>query len=81
VASLREQLKTLTFERDLADIKAKRLTGEVQTLQSQLASIQADRSILQNRLADRERYVQAVEASLGWRIVERIRKVLGRGWK
>lgn len=81
MASLREQLKTLTFERDLADIKAKRLTGEVQTLQSQLASIQADRSILQNRLADRERYVQAVEASLGWRIVERIRKVLGRGWK
>ncbi|MGZ7032800.1 MAG: hypothetical protein ACXVIJ_12615 [Thermoanaerobaculia bacterium] len=81
MASLREQLKTLTFERDLADLKAKRLTGELQTLQSRLASIQADRSILQNRLADRERYVQAVEASLGWRIVERIRKVLGRGWK
>ena len=74
-------MKKVAFERDLADVKAKRLTGEVQSLQSQLASLQADRTILQNRLADRERYLQAIEASRGWRVIERIRKVVGRGWK
>lgn len=59
----------------------RRLTGEVQSLQSQLASLQADRTILQNRLADRERYLQAIEVSLGWRVIERIRNAVGRGWK
>lgn len=78
---LREQLNKVVFERDLAEAKARRLTGEMQSLESQLASLQADRTLLQTRLADRERYLQAVEASLGWRMVERIRKVIGRGWK
>ncbi len=81
IASLREQLKKLAFDRDLAEVKAKRLTAELLALHSQLASLQADRTIQQNRLSDRERYVQAVESSLGWRVVERIRKVIGRGWK
>jgi prefoldin subunit 5 len=62
-------------------VKVRRLIGEVQSLQSQLASLQADRTILQNRLADRERYLQAIEVSLGWRVIERIRNAVGRGWK
>ena len=78
---LREQLNKVAFERDLAEAKARRLTGEMQSLESQLASLQADRTILQTRIADRERYLQAIEASLGWRIVERVRKAIGRGWK
>jgi uncharacterized protein YlxW (UPF0749 family) len=81
VAWLREELSKTSFERDLAEAKARRLTGEVQSLQSQLASLQADRTILQTRLADRERYLTAIEASLGWRIVERVRTMVGRGWK
>jgi hypothetical protein len=78
---LREQLNKMTFERDLAEAKAKRLTGEVQSLQSQLASLQADRTILQTRLSDRERYLSAIEDSAGWKMVERIRNLVGRGWK
>jgi len=81
VAALREALKKVAFERDLAEARAKRLTGELQTLQSQIASLQADRAILQARVADRDRYVQAIDASLGWRIIESMRKLVGRSWK
>lgn len=81
VALLREQLNKMTFERDLAEAKARRLTGEVQSLESQLASLQADRTILQTRLSDRERYLGAIERSRGWKMLERFRSLVGRGWK
>jgi Skp family chaperone for outer membrane proteins len=73
-------LQTTLFERDLARRIQKRLETEIQRLQNHVAAIEADRNALRQRLDERERYLGALHASRGWRILQALRGLFGRRW-
>ena len=68
------------FERDLARTEAARLGEELRRLERRVAQLDADRGSLQARLDERERYVGAIHASGGWKLLQSVRGLFGRRW-
>lgn len=74
------RVESLTFELELAQRVTARLESELRRLQQHAAALEADRAAIRNRLDERERYLLAVQRSIGWRALQWTRGLVGRRW-
>jgi septal ring factor EnvC (AmiA/AmiB activator) len=59
---------------------AARLEAELRRIEHQMAQVEADRAALQSRLDERDSYVAAIHRSGGWKLLQKIRDLVGRRW-
>lgn len=77
---LEVELSQLGFELELARSGKANVEAEVRRLERRVAQLEADRAALQSRLDERERYVGAIHASGGWKLLQYVRGLFGRKW-
>ncbi len=80
LARLRVRLAEAGFENTLARQGMDRLRAEIRKLERQLSNSEAARASLRSRLGERERYVSAIHASGGWKLLQFLRGLFGRRW-
>lgn len=73
-------LEELEHELALSREIRKRLDAEVRRLEARVRALEAEAGHLRNVLAERERYLAAIERSLVWRAAQRLRRLAGRAW-
>lgn len=81
LARLQVRLSEAEFERDLARLNSRRLADEIRRLEQRLVDSAADQASLKSQLDERAVYVDALHRSLGWRVLEAARGLLGRRWR
>lgn len=79
-ARLRASSEAAVFDRDLAFERERRTAAEVKRLELRLSETRAELAALRNRLEERERYLNAIHHSGGWRLLQGLRGLLGRRW-
>ncbi|KAA0252442.1 MAG: hypothetical protein EDX89_18465 [Acidobacteria bacterium] len=73
-------LEQALFERDVARRIRGRLETEIRRLHHHISLVEADRGALRQRLEERERYVAALHSSVGWKLLQWARGLVGRRW-
>jgi len=75
-----ERLEALEHELELGRAIRRRLDGEIRRLGARVGAVEADAAHVRNVLAERERYIGAIERSLVWRVAQALRRLVGRAW-
>ena len=75
-----ERLEALEHELELGREIRRRLDGEIRRLGARVGAVEADAAQVRNVLAERERYVAAIERSRVWRVAQALRRLVGRAW-
>ena len=75
-----ERLEALEHEIALGREIRRRLDGEIRRLGARVGAVEADAAQVRNVLAERERYVAAIERSRVWRVAQALRRLVGRAW-
>ena len=75
-----ERLEALEHEIELGREIRRRLDGEIRRLGARVGAVEADAAHVRNVLAERERYIGAIERSLVWRVAQALRRLVGRAW-
>lgn len=75
-----ERLEELEHELELGREIRRRLDGEIRRLAARVGAVEAEAAHLRNVLAERERYIGAVERSRVWRAAQALRRLVGRAW-
>lgn len=74
------RLEALRHELELGREIRQRLDGEVRRLAARIGALEAESAHLRDVLAERERYVSAIERSRVWRAAQALRRLAGRAW-
>lgn len=75
-----ERLAALEHELELGREIRRRLEGEIRRLGARVGAVEAEAAHVRNVLAERERYIGAIERSRVWRVAQGLRRLLGRAW-
>ncbi len=75
-----ERLEALEHQLELGREIRRRLDGEIRRLGARVGAVEADAAHVRNVLAERERYIGAIERSLVWRVAQALRRLVGRAW-
>ena len=79
-AETRSRLEQALFDLEMARAIRGRLEADRAQLGQRIAALEADRAALRKRLDERQSYIEAVNASAAWRIVQWVRALFGRKW-
>jgi predicted nuclease with TOPRIM domain len=79
-ARLAVRLEEARFEVELAQEARRRLEAETHRLETRLAALDSERESLRSRLDERERYIDGIHTSAGWRLIQAVRGWFGRRW-
>lgn len=79
-AGTREPLEQASFELELAREIQARLEADRAQLGQRIAALEADRTALRKRIDERQTYIEAINASAAWRLVQWVRGFFGRKW-
>lgn len=74
------RLDELEHELALSREIRRRLDGEIRRQEARVGSLEAEAGHLRSVLAERERYLAAIERSLVWRAAQKLRRLVGRSW-
>lgn len=75
-----DRLEALRHELELGREIRRRLDGEIRRLGARIGALESESAHLRNVLAERERYVAAIERSRVWRTAQALRRLVGRAW-
>jgi hypothetical protein len=79
-ARLRVLLEKAHFDLELSRQNAHRIERELRLIEHRLAQAEADQAAVQNRLDERNAYVEAIHRSAGWKLLQKARDLFGRRW-
>ncbi len=74
------RLEELEHELALSREIRRRLDGEIRRQEARIGALEAEAGHLRSVLAERERYLAAIERSLVWRAAQKLRRLAGRAW-
>lgn len=74
------RLEQALFDLEMARAIRERLEADRAQLGQRIAALEADRAALRKRIDERQSYIEAINASVAWRVVQRIRALFGRKW-
>jgi predicted metal-dependent hydrolase len=74
------RLEELEHELELIREIRRRLDGEIRRQGARVGALEAEAAHLRGVLAERERYIGAIERSLVWRAAQALRRLVGRAW-
>jgi hypothetical protein len=80
IVRLEAERDRAVFNLQLEREKFKRLQAEFDRRETDLLQVELDRKVLLSRLEQAEEFVSNMRASRGWRLLERIRALVGRRW-
>ena len=74
------RVEALEHELALSRAIRKRLGAEVGRAEARATTLETEVGSLRGVLAERERYIAAIEASVVWRLAQALRRLAGRAW-
>lgn len=80
IARLEAERDRAAFNLQLEQEKFKRLQTEIVRLETDLLQLELDNKVLLSRLQSAEGFARTVRTSRGWRLLERLRSLVGRRW-
>jgi chromosome segregation ATPase len=77
---IRSRFEQALFDLEMARAIQRRLEADRAQLGQRIASLDADRAALRKRIDERQSYIEAIHASIAWRVIQRVRALFGRKW-
>ncbi len=74
------RLEALEHQLALSREIRRRLDAELRRQEARAAALGAEAANLRSVLAERERYLGAIERSVVWRAAQALRRLVGRAW-